>query len=73
MASASEARMAGKLNATWHRANRMPAKPSLDQRIVWHLAHARACACRSLPAGILVELKRRRIRVPGKATRALRR
>jgi hypothetical protein len=57
--------MAGKLNATWHRAHRMPAKASLEQRIAWHLAHAKACACRSsLPDGILRELKRRGIRVP---------
>jgi hypothetical protein len=64
--------MAGKLNATWHKANRMPAKASLDQRIAWHLAHAKACSCRSLPAGILVELKRRGIRVPGQATHSSR-
>jgi hypothetical protein len=62
--------MASKLNATWHKANRMPAKASLDQRIAWHLAHAKACSCRSLPAGILAELKRRGIRVPSKATGA---
>jgi len=42
----------------------MPANASLDQRIAWHLAHTKACACRVLPAGILMELKRRRIRVP---------
>jgi hypothetical protein len=56
--------MASKLNATWHRANRMPKNASLDQRITWHLAHARACACRTLPAGILKELKRRGIKPP---------
>jgi hypothetical protein len=56
--------MATKLNATWHKANRMPAKPSLDQRIAWHVAHAKACACRAVPAGILKELQRRGIRTP---------
>jgi hypothetical protein len=53
--------MAGKLNATWHKANRMPANASLDQRIAWHLAHAKACACRGLPASIIKELERRGI------------
>jgi hypothetical protein len=54
--------MAIKLNATWHKANRMPPKATLDQRIAWHLAHARACACRTLPASIVKELKRRGIK-----------
>jgi hypothetical protein len=54
--------MAGKLNATWHRTNRMPVRASLDQRVEWHLAHAKACSCRDLPASILKELKRRGIR-----------
>jgi hypothetical protein len=56
--------MASKLNATRHRANWMPAAASLDQQIAWHLAHARACACRTVPANILEELKRRGVRVP---------
>jgi hypothetical protein len=48
-----------RLNAEWHRANRIPAKPTLDQRIAWHLAHAEACGCRKMPAGIVAELKQR--------------
>jgi hypothetical protein len=64
--------MAGKLNATWHQANRMPPRASLDQRLAWHLAHAKACRCRGLPAGILAELKRRGLRVPSKGARASR-
>ena len=30
-----------KINATWHRANKMPANPILDQRLVWHAEHAK--------------------------------
>ncbi len=57
--------MAGKLNAEWHKANRMPAQATLDQRVRWHLAHAKNCACRTtLPAIILAELKRRGIKPP---------
>ncbi len=40
-------------------------RPTLDQRVRWHLAHRKACQCRTdLPAGILAELKRRGVKVP---------
>jgi len=52
-----------KINAVWHKANRMPARATLDQRVAWHLAHLEACACRTdLPASITAELKRRRVK-----------
>jgi len=47
------------LNAAWHRAHRMPQRATIDQRLRWHLAHARACGCREMPASIKNELKRR--------------
>jgi hypothetical protein len=60
----------GKINATWHNANRMPPRATLDQRVDWHLAHLKACACRTdLPASIVAELKRRGIKPPKPATR----
>ncbi len=50
------------LNAAWHKAHRMPMRSTLDQRVDWHLAHAKACGCRTtLPATIVAELKRRGI------------
>ncbi len=53
---------ARKLNAAWHKANRMPPKATLDQRVAWHLDHLKACGCRTdLPATIVAELKRRGI------------
>jgi hypothetical protein len=52
--------MAEKLNAKWHEAHRMPGKASLDERVAWHLAHAKACACRKMPASITAEVERRR-------------
>lgn len=58
--------MPSRLNAAWHRANRMPARAALEQRVEWHLAHAKACGCRNLPASIVRELERRGI---GQATR----
>ena len=51
--------MAGTLNAKWHQANRMPPRASLDQRVTWHVAHAKACTCREMPASIVAELRRR--------------
>ncbi len=49
--------MAGKLNAEWHRHNRMPKNPSLDDRVRWHLAHAGACGCREMPASIAAAIR----------------
>ena len=55
----------GKINAVWHKANRMPERATLDQRVAWHLSHLRACACRTdLPATILTELRKRGIKPP---------
>ena len=51
--------MAGKLNLAWHEANRMPRNATLEQRVEWHRAHARECACREIPASVQAEIKRR--------------
>jgi hypothetical protein len=57
--------MAGKINAAWHKAHKMPARATLDQRVEWHLAHLAACGCRTdLPESIRSELKRRGIKPP---------
>jgi len=58
----------GKLNAEWHRANRMPKNPTMDQRIVWHLAHARACGCREISGKLREEMERRGIVIPAART-----
>lgn len=52
------------INRAWHDANPMPAKATLDQRIAWHVEHARHCACRPMPASILAELEKRGINLP---------
>ncbi len=41
-----------KINAEWHRANRMPKNPTEAQRIAWHRAHAANCACREMPESV---------------------
>lgn len=58
------------MNREWHEANPMPPKASLNERIAWHLEHARACGCREIPASILAELERRGITPPMRATLA---
>ncbi|MFA6467047.1 MAG: hypothetical protein WCV71_04265 [Patescibacteria group bacterium] len=50
--------MPSKLNATWHLKHKMPKNPSLDQKVDWHLAHAKNCQCRPLGAKILEEIKK---------------
>ena len=52
-----------KINAKWHFANKMPKNPTLDQRVIWHVEHARNCQCRPLGGKILEEINKRRIKV----------
>jgi len=42
-----------RLNAEWHKANRMPKNPTVQQRIRWHKAHEKHCACRPIPEKLL--------------------
>jgi hypothetical protein len=50
-----------RVNADWHRENRMPKNANLDQRVTWHIEHAKACRCREkMPASIAGEIARRR-------------
>ena len=53
-----------KLNRAWHDAHPMPANPTLDQRVEWHLAHTVHCGCRPIPRLVLEELARRGIAQP---------
>jgi hypothetical protein len=48
-----------KLNARWHRAHRMPRNPTEAQRLAWHIAHAKACACRPMSPALRALLRRR--------------
>ena len=51
------------LNKDWHLANKMPKKPTIDQRINWHLEHSKNCNCRPLDGKILKEIKKRGIKL----------
>lgn len=50
-----------KINASWHSKNKMPKNPTLDERIAWHLAHSKNCACRPLKGKIMDEIKKRKL------------
>ena len=46
------------LNKEWHRLNRMPPRAKREQRIKWHAAHARVCACRAIPESIRADVEK---------------
>jgi hypothetical protein len=43
-------------NKEWHRSHCMAA--TREQRIKWHVTHARACACREVPGSIKSEVEK---------------
>ena len=47
------------IDAAWHGAHPMPTRATLNQRVTWHVAHAKACGCRPMPPTVVAELKRR--------------
>jgi len=47
------------MNARWHRQHPTPKPASLYQRMRWHVAHAAACGCRSMPRSIVGVMPRR--------------
>ena len=54
-----------KINAAWHKANRMPKNPTIEQRIQWHLGHLKNCRCRTgFPEGLKREMKKQNIPIP---------
>lgn len=46
------------LNREWHRDNRMPPRATREQRIQWHVAHAKACTCRPVPDSIRLDVEK---------------
>jgi hypothetical protein len=48
-----------KVNKTWHAAHPMPTNATLEQRIRWHLAHRKHCACRPIPTKLAATMKDR--------------
>ncbi|MBS1903980.1 MAG: hypothetical protein JSS75_09770 [Bacteroidetes bacterium] len=52
--------MPKELNAEWHNDHRMPKNATLDQRIAWHIEHAKHCGCRPMPEKLKAEIAKRR-------------
>ena len=46
------------LNKEWHRLHRMPPRATREERVKWHVAHARACACREVPGSIKADVEK---------------
>ncbi len=46
-------------NTKWHLKHKLPKNPTLDQRVKWHMEHARRCPCPSKDEDIIEELKKR--------------
>lgn len=51
-----------KLNRVWHLAHPMPKNPSFEERVEWHIAHQKNCACRPVPGRLAEEMKKRGIK-----------
>ena len=51
-----------KLNKEWHRAHPMPKNPTLQQRLEWHIEHAKNCSCREIPEKLKEEIKKLKIK-----------
>jgi hypothetical protein len=47
------------MNKAWHEKHPMPPKATFEQRVKWHTAHAKQCACRPIPAKLLERMKER--------------
>ena len=45
------------MNKAWHATHPMPQNATPAQRVKWHRAHAKACACRPIPAGVMKLMK----------------
>lgn len=44
------------INKNWHLKNKMPKNPTPEQRINWHIQHAKNCNCRPIPEKLLKEM-----------------
>lgn len=54
--------MMSKINKKWHEAHIMPNNASFEQRVKWHIAHSRYCACRPMPAKLAEEMKKKGVK-----------
>jgi hypothetical protein len=55
------------MNGEWHGANPMPKDPTVEQRIRWHRARQKYCACRPIPLKLLALIERGEVKTPSRA------
>ncbi|MBI4500571.1 MAG: hypothetical protein HY700_05360 [Gemmatimonadetes bacterium] len=48
------------MNAAWHRRHPMPPKATTEQRIAWHLQHAKQCGCREIPPTLAALMRKKK-------------
>lgn len=53
-----EKRQSPKFNKVWHQSHKMPKNATLQQRIDWHIEHAKQCGCRKMPDTIRKEINK---------------
>lgn len=51
----------GQINREWHLANKMPKNPSEEERMKWHVEHAKNCTCREMPESMRKKIEELRI------------
>jgi hypothetical protein len=51
------------INKEWHLSHPMPKHATIEQRMKWHLEHAKHCGCRDIPEKLKAEMKKRHIKV----------
>jgi hypothetical protein len=49
-----------KINKEWHLAHPMPKNPTEEQRLDWHIEHAKHCHCREIPPSLKAKIKKLR-------------
>jgi hypothetical protein len=47
------------MNEQWHRDHPLGSGSSLDERVAWHVEHAKACGCRPIPDSVAAEVRAR--------------
>jgi hypothetical protein len=55
-----------KSNGLWHHKHPLSSRPSFDERVRWHLFHAKACGCRAVPKHVAETLRERGIDIPAR-------
>lgn len=55
--------MSTKINKEWHEKNKMTKNPTMEQRMAWHIEHAKNCSCRKIEGKIAEEMRKREISV----------